>query len=155
METIYNERVTKTEQMYRACIVAARSIAIPVAIFGFIGLSQAGHGVNWRLVFSWETVWLISFFGYAVFMILPIDRLSSILFWVSVLVGTILAVGSIWTTRVLYQGLTVDLFDKQIIFRIMIWLLLVPVYLYIPILILKKRNETAKRMACGILGTVR
>jgi len=145
METIYNIRITKTEQIYRVCIIAARSIAIPVALFGFMSLSQAGHGINWRLFFSWETVSLITFFGYAVFMIFPIDRLSSVMFWASVSFGTILAVGSTWASRMLYQALTVVLFNGQFIFCIMIWLLLIPVYLYLPILILKRRNEAAKK----------
>ena len=140
-----NERMTKIEHFYKAFIAAARTVSIPVAFLGFMGLSQAGHGVNWRLVFKWETVWIIAFFGYAFFILLPIDRLSSVIFWLLVLVGTILAAGSTWTTRLYYLALTEGLFEGQLIFRIILWFLLLPVYLYIPILILKRKYESDKR----------
>jgi hypothetical protein len=139
--------MTKTEKTYRACIAAARSIAVPFAFFGFLTLFGARRGVpDWRRIFSWETVWLITFFGYAVFMILPIDRLCSPMFRAAVTVGAILAVGSVWMSRVLYQVLIVELLEGQLLFFIMAWILLVSVYLYIPILILKRRHEAANKV---------
>ena len=137
--------MTKTEQMYRVCVVAARSIAVPIVLFGFLILSRGGW-LSGGDFFSWETVGLITFFGYAVFMVLPIDLLSSVMFRVAITVGAILAVGSIWLSQVLYQVLIVELLEGQLLFCIMALILLVPVYLYIPILILKRRHKAADKM---------
>jgi hypothetical protein len=136
--------MTKTEQTYRALIAAARPTAVLVAGMGLLMLSQAGHGMpDWRHVCSWETAALVSFFGYAVFIVLPIQRLPPSAFWTCTILGAILCLGSVWMSKELYHGIVEELFDGKRIFCTMAWILAIPIYVYIPTMILNRRHGAA------------
>ena len=139
--------MSKTEQTCRALIAAARPTAAVVALLGCVILSQPLP--DWQRVFSWQTAAGVSLFGYAVFILFPIHRLDSITFWLTVAIGALLAVGSLWMSWVLYQAAVVDLLKGAIVFHAIAWIILIPFYAYIPAIILSRKYAAADGETVG------
>ena len=132
----------KTEQICRALIVAARTTAAFVVAaelsFAILGMYE------WEMMFTWNATAFLAFLGYAVFIMLPISRLPTSAFVSAVAVGVLLAVGSILVSRLLYDDIVESLLRGAIQFRILAWSLLIPIYAYIPIVILNRNHKATK-----------
>lgn len=98
---------------------------------------------GWRVV--WETGASVSFFSYAVFIMLPIQRLPSRAFWAFISCGSVLAVGSIWMSKEPYCELKVGFLDGSLLSHAMAWILLIPIYAYIPIVILSRKHVETRQ----------
>ena len=110
-----------------------------------LGTVGAGRMPDWRVVFTGETRAGVSFFAYAVFIMLPIQRLPSRAFWVLISCGSVLAVGSIWISKEAYCELIGELLDGSPLFHVMAWILLIPIYAYIPVVILSPKHMETRQ----------
>ncbi len=136
--------MTTKGQVCRAFIAAARPTASLFSAAGLLLLAGAGGGrLIWRNVLTAETLAMVSFFGYAIFVLIPIRLLSGCAFIAAVAVGTVLAIGSVsWSTQ-MYGFVLNDLFESQMVFRAMAWILLIPIYAYIPMAIWQRKQGAA------------
>lgn len=132
------------EQICAALIAAARPTAALFAGIAFLlVVNSPGHMPIWENIFKKETLLMLSFFGYALFILIPIRRLPSRIFRTVATVGVILALGSISWSIEIYNGVVNEFLDSRIVFKIMAWILLIPVYLYLPIVIWQRNQVSA------------
>ncbi len=93
-----------------------------------------------------DSLGFLSFFGYAFLVMLPVHRLDGFAFLFVLVIGSLLCIASIPTTATVYRvyiGLcdADDAYHKFLL-NLYAWILLIPVYTYIPILLLIKKHET-------------
>jgi hypothetical protein len=134
----------KSEQLCRALIVAARTTAT-IVVAGWLLCALLGM-YEWEMMLKWNAAAFWAFLGYGVFIMLPVSNIPTSAFIPTVAVGVVLAVGSVVVSRVLYLNLIEDQFGGAKQFRILAWSLLIPIYAYIPIVILnrKRRHENGE-----------
>jgi len=140
--------MTKFEQTCRAFYIAAKPTATLVSVCLFLPvlsmLCDCCRGGTYDLAYS---MGLLSFFGYAVFIMLPVNRLDGFAFLLVLAIGSLLCVASIPTTVQAYH-LFIGLCEAEnvyyeFVYRLYAWILLIPVYVHLPILLLLKKHETA------------
>jgi hypothetical protein len=129
------------ERICGALIATARPTAALFAGMAFLVLvSSSGQMPIWENVFRKETFFMFSFFGYALFILIPIRRLPSRTFRIVTTIGIILTLGSISWSREMYNGVVNELLDGRVGFKIM------PFYLYIPMMIWQRNQEAANQV---------
>ena len=135
------------EKICGALIAAARPTAALFSGMAFLLLvSSSGRMPIWENVFRKETFFMLSFFGYALFILIPIRQLPSRTFRIVTTIGIILTLGSISWSREMYNGVVNEFLDGRMGFKIMAWILLIPVYLYIPMVIWQRNQEAANQV---------
>lgn len=135
--------MTKIEQTCRAFYIAAKPTATLVSVCLFLPvfsmLCDCCKGNTYELAYS---MGLLSFFGYAVFIMLPINRLDGFAFLLLFVIGSFLCIASIPQTVLAYR-LFIGLCEAEnvyheFVYHLCAWILLIPVYAHLPILLLIK-----------------
>ena len=114
------------------------SVCLCVPIFRMLCDCCLGDTTDWQY-----SKGLFAFFGYAVFIILPVNRLVGLTFWYVIAIGSFLGIVSIPTAWLIYH-LFVGLCEGKIVYHFYAWILLIPIYAYVPTLILIRKQETAE-----------
>ncbi len=100
---------------------------------------------EWEMMFTYNAAAFLAFLGYAVFVMLPIYRLPKPAFLAAVAVGVPLALGSVIVARIHFVSFVEDFLGGATPFRILAWSLLIPIYAYIPMVILNRKHRHEKR----------
>ena len=142
------------ERISSAFIVAARTMAAAVVLYLFpylLGLvyiaassiiyPQRLSSLAPRFWLHLDTFLFLAFYGYALFTLLPIRRLSPRRFKIAVVVGSVLALGSIWPIPEIYGDFV---HYGEVRYHLMLWVLIIPVYAYIPMVIWQRRLKATR-----------
>jgi len=139
------------KQIYQGCIAAARAMAVVVLLIGFFNAgSLLAMGFLHYLLKTplSDAAALIAFFGYGVFVLVPLSRRGRNGFLIGVLAGTLLGFGSLW---VMLQSVvvmaTVDNVLNSLLCYLLAGLVLLPYYLYLPCQIVLRRQSALKKEA--------
>ena len=133
------------QQLYRCSIAAARAMAVVVLLIGFFnaGSLLAMGFLHYLLDSSLaDAAAMIAFYGYGLFVLVPLLRRGRNGFLVSVLAGALLGFGSLW---VMLQSVVVMATMDNVLNRLFCYLLaglvLAPYYLYLPCQIMLRRQR--------------
>ena len=136
-------------RLYRGSIAAARAMAVVVLSIGFFNLgSMLAMGFLHYMMDSSlaEGAALTAFFGYGVFVLVPLSRLGKNKFLMVVWGGALLGFGSLW---IMLQSVvvmaTVDNVLNSLFCYLLAGLVLVPYYLYLPCQIVLRRQSASKK----------
>lgn len=140
--------MNKRAYIYRAIIASARTTAVVVANMGmYYMIFEMRHiGNPYGVSLSeWEKIKLLLLIGYTVFALFPIGILSPKIFRPIVGAGYLLALGSACFFYDIYVDLVIVRLEGQFIYHVMAWILLIPVYSYIPVLLTARRMKSANQ----------